>query len=219
MNQNFIGLLVVFLIASTECSRILFIHPSLSRSHVIPSQILAKLLAQKGHEVTFISPYPQSNKIENIRDIKLAASEEEMNILNEVQKLMTESKISFSIMAKAMTMLKVFGNETLHAPEIKDLMENAKFDLVILGYIMNEYLLGLADHFKCPSIVFFPAFSISALDKMVGNPLSPEGSPHILANLRSLDSFKDRLMNFLCSSVDFVLMKNFFDYHARDLYE
>ncbi|CAG9797602.1 unnamed protein product [Chironomus riparius] len=216
MNLN---LLVLLLIAGTECSRILFIHPSLSRSHVIPSQILAKLLAKKGHEVTFISPYPQSKAIENFRDIKIAASEEEMNILNEMQKEMSESKISFSIMTKAMAMLQDFGNDTLNLPEIKDLMKNDKFDLVIVGYIMNEYFLGLADHFKCPSIVFFPAFPISALLKMVGNPLSPEGSLHILANLRTLDSFVDRVLNFIVNAVDLVLMKNFFDYQGKAVYD
>lgn len=219
MNFKVISVLVVLLIVGSECSKILFIHPSLSRSHVIPSQVLAKLLAQKGHEVTFVSPYPQSKPIKNFRDIKLEANEEEMNILNEMQKGMAESKISFSIMKKSLAMLQEFGNDTLHTPEIKNLMKNEKFDLLIVGYLMNEYFLGLADHFKCPSIVFFPAFPLSSLDKLVGNPLSPEGSPHVLANLRTLASFKDRLINFIFSSVDRVLMKNFFDYQAKAVYE
>ena len=217
MNLNFI--LVVLVITSCECSKILFIHPSLSRSHVIPSQVLAKILAKKGHEVTFVSPYPQNKPIKNFRDIKLEASEDDTSIYNKMQKGMSESKISFSVMTSAMSMLQNFGNNTLHATEMKDLIKNEKFDLVIVGYLMNEYFLGLADHFKCPSIVFFPAFSLSALDKMVGNPLSPEGSSHILANLRSLDSFRERLINFIMHFVDLILMKKFFDYQARAVNE
>lgn len=219
MNLRFISILVVLLIAGSECSKILYIHPSLSRSHVIPSQVLAKLLAQKGHEVTFVSPYPQNKPIKNFRDIKLEANEEETNILNEMQKSMSESKISFSIMSKGMMMMQNFGNDTLQSPEIKKLMKNEKFDLLIVGYVMNEYLLGLADHFKCPSIVFFPAFPMASLDKMVGNPLSPEGSPHILANLRSLGSFKERLVNFLFNFMDLMLIKNFFDYQAKTVFK
>ncbi|XP_070500716.1 uncharacterized protein [Chironomus tepperi] len=188
-------------------------------SHVIPSEILAKLLAQKGHEVTFVSPYPQSKSIKNFRGITLDASDEEMKILDDLQKGMSESKISFSAMSSAVQMLKQFGNETFHTPEMKNLMKNEKFDLVIVGYVMNEYHLGLADHFKCPSIVFFPAFPLSALEKMVGNPLSPEGAPHILANLRSLEGFKDRLMNFIFNAVDLVLMKNYFDYQSKAVYD
>jgi len=217
MNLNF--LLVVLVITGSECSKILFIHPSLSRSHVIPSQVLAKILANKGHEVTFVSPYPQSKPIKNFRDIKLEASDEEMNILNAMQKGMSESKISFSVMISAMSMLQNFGNNTLHAPEMKNLMKNEKFDLVIVGYLMNEYFLGLADHFKCPSIVFFPAFSLSALDKMVGNPLSPEGAAHAMANVRSIDSFRERLINYIMHFADLMLMKQFFDYQAKAVYE
>lgn len=215
----FFGIFLVLLTTNSECSRILYIHPSLSRSHVIPSQALAKILAHRGHEITFISPYPIGKSVENFRDIKLEANEEEMKILNEMQKGMSESKFTFLSMSKGMNMLQSFSNETLHTLEMKNLMKNEKFDLIIIGYVMNEFLLGLADHFKCPSIFFFPAFPLSTLDKMIGNPLSPEGYPNVLANLISLDTLKNRVINFIVSAVDLVLLRNYFDYKGKAMYE
>ncbi len=67
------------------------------------------------------------------------------------------------------------GNLTLNMPEMKKLMREEKFDLLIVGFFMTEFCLGLGDHFKVPTIVFSPAGLFSTLSNMVGNPLSPDG--------------------------------------------
>jgi len=53
----------------TECSRILCLFPSPSRSHVIIATALLQELAEKGHEVTMLSPFPLDTPIKNYRDI------------------------------------------------------------------------------------------------------------------------------------------------------
>lgn len=52
-----------------DSAKILSIHPSPSRSHVIIMQSLLKGLAAKGHEVTLISSFPLSKPMKNYRDI------------------------------------------------------------------------------------------------------------------------------------------------------
>lgn len=49
--------------------KILGIFPSMSKSHFIVGHALMRGLAEAGHEVTVLSPYPQSKPVKNYRDI------------------------------------------------------------------------------------------------------------------------------------------------------
>lgn len=54
-----------------NCARILGIFIVPSKSHHILGSKLLKSLAEKGHEVTMISPFPFKNKVTNYQDIFL----------------------------------------------------------------------------------------------------------------------------------------------------
>lgn len=54
-----------------HCSRILGIFPFPSRSHHILGKCLLKALAEKGHHVTMLSPFPEEDLIPNYRQIEL----------------------------------------------------------------------------------------------------------------------------------------------------
>lgn len=63
---------MVFLIltaASIESARILGVFPIPSRSHAILGQPIFVELAKRGHEVTFVSPYPLKNPPQGYRDV------------------------------------------------------------------------------------------------------------------------------------------------------
>lgn len=49
--------------------KILGIFPTMGRSHYITGGALMKGLANAGHEVTVISPFPQNKPLKNFRDI------------------------------------------------------------------------------------------------------------------------------------------------------
>lgn len=49
--------------------KILGIFPSMSKSHFIVGHALMRGLADAGHEVTVLSPYPQNKPVKNYRDI------------------------------------------------------------------------------------------------------------------------------------------------------
>ncbi len=80
----FISLFLIF--SFCDCARILIVFPSLSVSHVIPLQTLAKLLAEKDHKVTFVSAFPQTKPIKNYRDIKIPYNEADKAFVTEVAK-------------------------------------------------------------------------------------------------------------------------------------
>jgi len=219
MSGKFIGIFLLAVLMSCECSKILCMHPSFSKSHVMPLQALAKELAKRGHEVTFVTLYPLDKPVKNYRDIKIELNEEESKVYAEIGKGMAAGENIFKMFPILDKVLYEYGTNMIQSSTIKNLMMNEKFDLVIAGYFMNDYLLGFADHFKCPSIIFFPGPHVSSLNAMVGSPLSIEGTPHGIMHAAELSSFIPRVKNMLLYTVDLVVFRMFFYYRAKGVYE
>jgi len=75
--MDFKAFAVIFclFLGGSECSRILIAYPTITVSHVLPLQSLAKALVTKGHHITFLSPVALSKPINNYREIKLPFNE------------------------------------------------------------------------------------------------------------------------------------------------
>lgn len=218
MNTKVLGIILLLSIASSECSRILFMQPSISKSHVMPLQTLAKELAKRGHEVTFASVFPFDKKIENYRDIKLEVEGEFKTLFDDVSKGMTGGINFFKMFPIMNKMIFGYSNQTINSPIIQKLMKEEKFDLVVIGYFVSEFLLGFADHFKCPSVVFSSSSHLSSLLNIVGNPLSPEGTFSAMSNSKE-NNFQNRLKNFFIYVMEIVIFKGYFYRQSKSVYE
>lgn len=211
-------ILLIFALSSSESSRILCIHTSFAKSHVMPMQLLAKKLANRGHQITFISPFPLSKPEENYQDIKMELKGNDEKLFEEMSKKFTSGANVFKFLIELMNSMHRVSNETLQSPWMKEMMDTESFDLVITGYSMSEYLLGLADHFKCPSVVFWSGHIISSLTQMVGNPLSPDAVANPMMSKKEM-SFMDRVKNLLINSFDLFVIRSYFNYRAKVIYE
>ncbi|KAL7041126.1 hypothetical protein ACKWTF_000660 [Chironomus riparius] len=218
MNSKPVAVLLIISILSCESSKILFMNPTFSKSHTIPLQVLAKILANRGHEVTFVSPFKLNEKVENYRDIELKVSKESLKNFDEFSKAMSESNPIGVMTAATKTIFKL-GNETLQSPMIRNLMETENFDLIVVGWFTNNFLVGLADHFKCPSVIFFSGSIFSLLHQMVGNPLAPEGAAHGMSGTKEVNTFKQRLGNFLGYAFDVLVIRTYFNYRSKTVYD
>lgn len=148
MNLKLFALL--FVVCAKECfaSRILVLFPSPSRSHLVVMQGLTTALAERGHQVTVVSPFPLDKKMENYRDIKVNFQDEHKEF---VQSILNDPGKNKNVFWNFPTLLKVclkIGNDTLSMPQMRYLMNKEKFDLVITGFFLNNFMLGIADHFK-----------------------------------------------------------------------
>ena len=183
-----------------ECSKILVIYPTISHSHVIPLQSLSMALAEKGHEITFFSPFPLSQKMKNYRDFKVPFDEADKSYLNQI---MTDKNIigMFGLFPKMLSLFFRTSNTTLQMKEMRKLMNEESFDLLIVGYAFSEGMLGIADHFKCPSILFSPFGSMAILNQAVGNPLGVVGTHHMMLPVGKMN-FVNRLKNFLIVAME-----------------
>lgn len=215
MGVKFLAIVLALIVAGSECSRILVLYPTISKSHIIPLQTLSVALAEKGHEITFVSTYPLGKQVKNHRDIKIPFDEADKEFLSEIAKDPKGKGITY-IFPKLTGLIYKLGNETLQMKEMKKLMKEEKFDLVIVGYFLTEFMLGLADHFKCPSILFSPAQTFTVINQALGNPLGTSGTPHPLVPTKM--DFVGRLKTFLATSAE-LLTTQYLKYRARQVYE
>lgn len=215
MDFRILAILAIFL-SGFECSRILVLYPTISKSHIIPLQTLSLALVEKGHEITFVSTFPLGKPVKNYRDVKIPFNEADMEFISEIAKD-PKGKGFLYMFPKLTSVIYRVGNETLQMPEMKKLMKEEKFDLVIVGYFLTEFMLGVADHFKCPSILFSPGPTFTVINQALGNPLGTSGTPHLMLPIKSMD-FIGRLKTFLMTGVDLV-MTQYFKYRARQVYK
>lgn len=209
--------LVLLLTIGTESSKILIINQSFTKAHIIPLQVLAKELVGRGHEITFVSMYPLDHPVQNYTDIKVEVTPKILKSIEKINKALTESENVFKIFPLLNEVVFVYGNKTLQSPAIKSL-KNKNFDLLIVGYFMNEHILGFADHFKCPSIMVFAGIHDALCNGIVGNPLSTEGSPHGLLESKNMN-FMMRVKNFMLYGFERELLGRFFKYQSRQIYK
>lgn len=194
-------------VAGLECSRILVLYPSISKSHVMPLQSLSVSLAEAGHDITFVSTYPLGKKVKNYRDVKVPFDEADKAFIEEAIKDPNGKGLlyMFPIMTSLLFRL---SNDSVQLPEMQRMMKEEKFDLVIIGYFLTDSVIGLADHFKCPSVLFSSSHAFSPLNRAIGNPLA--GTVEL--------NFIGRLKSFLITGIEFTVFQ-YLKYYARQVYE
>lgn len=205
------------LLANIESSRILVVCPTISKSHIIPLQLLSLDLADNGHNITFVSTYPLERKVNNYRDVRIPFDEADKDFMTEMASG-GKSGSFFSSIRRVLALSSRIANETVQQREVRQLMNEETFDLVIVGqFLLTETMLGLADHFKCPSIVFSPAGVIVLLNQMTGNPLAVDGASHLMLNDKKMD-FLERVKTFFATGLE-IVMTEYLKYRARQIYK
>lgn len=207
---------VVLLLATLgSASRILFLFPNPSKSHLIVVKGLSTTLAERGHDVTVVSPFPLDKPMKNYRDINVEVPQDMLDLSS---LMVTDPNQSlFKLFPRLMANLFVMGNGMFQMQEFKKVMDEEKFDLVVIGMFFNNYLLGVGDHFKCPTIMLSVSGTMTLTNKLMGNPLSVAAVRHRMSKTK-LETFADRVKNFVMTGGDF-LMLAYLNYEQKKNYE
>lgn len=202
----------------TSGSRILFLSSSFSRSHVIIAQSLAELLAERGHDVTIVSQFPMNKNIQNLREIKSPLPkgfEEFSSTLFNMSKLNAVSNVRH--MLGMIDMMTLNNEEMMEMPEFKAIL-NEKFDLLVIGFFMNEMFLGYSHHFNCPSMMVSANAAIDHINRIFGNPFEANAVPQLMMQFKGEMSFWRRIANFLSIFV-YTALSEFWSYKQKVIYE
>lgn len=175
MKLIFCALLLFLSIVQIKSARILGVFPYTSKSHSILGQALFVELANRGHYVTYLSPYPfKSSPHKNYRDVAIT-SKEVFDAFNE------EVDASFDVTDENPLFVLKYWIEnaakmqefTLKDPAVQKLIHSdQKFDLCIIEILFNESMLGFGAQFGCKIIVMSTFGQVKYINDMIHSPMS-----------------------------------------------
>lgn len=201
----FVAVLIGLVTQKVECSKILGVFPYPSRSHSILGQALFTELAKRGHDVTYISPYPfQTPPVENYRDIGLTSQELFATFDNEVDRSFEDNDSNLIMLLKfwfdnvaemqEYTMSDVGVQKLLHSEE--------KFDLCIIEFLMNESLIGFGAHFECKVIAVSTFGQVKYINDMMHSPMPLSVVPHPFLSFTDRMNYWQRMQNIISNAVE-----------------
>lgn len=96
-------------------------------------------------------------------------------------------------------------SDVLDSPIIERLKRDEHFDLVIFGFFFNDFQLGLAAHFRCPSVIISATPVTQTMRNLIGNPSMPSivASPLLSANGGM--TFTQRVLNHIVVGIEQVI--------------
>lgn len=221
-----------------NASKILCVFNMASPSHYILGSAYAKALAEKGHDVTVVSPFEEKNPPKNgtLRSIVLTGFKEDhesklvkireiiksnMIYKNLFYKLMFLSELlkeadhfnsdkpTFAKVALILSKVVHMTEKTLQHPNFQELINSdEKFDVVVIEQFFNDALKGLASHFDAPLILFNSVGANNFVNPLVGNPSPPSYIPDMMQDFSSNMSFFQRVKNTL--SIQGLSLVNYF---------
>ncbi|XP_044733444.1 uncharacterized protein LOC123296047, partial [Chrysoperla carnea] len=180
-NRNFIEyltILILTLLSQTSCGyKILGVFPHGGKSHFFVFAPILRELAQRGHEVTVISHFPEKNPLPNYKDISIVGAGEIG--LNNIPAGAIPNGIFTNIFTHIVLSEEGKQNcEALRYPEIQNLIKsNNTFDVILQENFNTDCFLALNYIFKAPSIGLSSCTVMPWLHDRFGIPLNPSYKP------------------------------------------
>ncbi|XP_058459802.1 UDP-glucosyltransferase 2-like [Malaya genurostris] len=214
VTSTFCSLVLFAAVQSVESSRILCIDPIPGKSHVLIAQNLMKGLADRGHEITMVSPFKLSRPVANIREIVVPSDDYVHRQMKKFLENRPNMLIEFPKLIKKMLSV---ANDTINYAEFLPLKQE-KFDLVIVGYFIADFVLGFGPHFDAPTIVLWAGGISKLTADLVGNPREIAASQNMVLGKQDVTQFTARLKNFLFACVE-SLMVTYALYNQKPYYD
>ncbi|KAH8352530.1 hypothetical protein KR084_004781 [Drosophila pseudotakahashii] len=213
-------LLLLGVVASTRGANILGLFSSHSQSHLIIHMSVAKALVEAGHNVTVVSMVKPKVMHKDITLIVIPMKEDQkLTMENQMTEMAGQKNSLMSTMNRLLTGMDVVFNsqaEMLSDPRFQRIYET-KFDLMILGYFINDFQLGVAHKLKVPVIINWMSASATMIDMYTGNPAEISYVPLLGTVVTHPMSFLTRAEN-LVKYLFFEYILVFFDFKLTRIY-
>lgn len=187
---------LIILVASTcDSARILAVVPFNMRSHFIVMEPLFLKLAQRGHEITVVSAYPQRTPVPNYNDIDVS----------HVRPVVVNN-FNFSFVRQNMRGINIinvfsaFGNDVCEKVFAEKSIQNlinttVKYDLVITEIFVEDCFTAFAHKFDAPLISFVTSILFPYASARVGNPDNPSYVAAYYTGISDRMTFLQRTVN------------------------
>ncbi|KAJ9601563.1 hypothetical protein L9F63_000306, partial [Diploptera punctata] len=197
----FVALLLAGNIKEGEGARILGLFPLPATSHMIATSTLVKELANRGHDVTVITPFKPEKPIPNYKVIpltlytvddlrRMAGGNETVNPFEGIEITYIERILMMWGFGAALCNLYLAEESVQHF-----MNSNEQFDVIILEAFFTDCFLGFAHKFKAPVIQISAFGGTENLGNLVGNPSPYSYVPDPFQEFGDKMSFSERLAN------------------------
>ncbi|XP_017086628.2 UDP-glucosyltransferase 2-like [Drosophila eugracilis] len=195
---RFVVLWLLAVVSSTQGANILGLYSSHSPSHLIIHMSTAKALAEAGHNVTVVSMLRPKVMHKDINLIVIPVTKEQERTLENQMTTMAGQKNSIlTTMNRLLNDMDVMIDaqaDLLSDPRFQPILET-KFDLMILGYFLNDFQLGVAAKLKVPVIIDWMTAPNPIIDEFTGNPSEVSYVPNIATSATHPMGFLKRAEN------------------------
>ena len=160
-------LLSSLFITITFSANILVLYPGSGKSHKISVMPIVEELAERGHRITIVSPYPTSTKSKNIKDIFLPDAAEYINNMVferfEAQKENPLKQLAL-LLQELESMVRVGYESMMKNAEFLQILEDRQIDVIIQDGLMSEYCRVISHHLQVPFIAHYSMAVPSSMD-------------------------------------------------------
>lgn len=196
MKCSNILIIIVALTNHVDASNILYISPLPAISHYQMLEPLMVSLAERGHNITVISHYPQKIKLQNYREIDLRGTTEPYEL----------EFVSWGLINDLIDTFRYGGDYCelfVSLPVIQYFIknENEKFDLIFVEAFDSDCYLGFVERFKAPYILYSAMALPIWLSDWIYNPGEVAYVPDHMCRLSGRLEFLQRVENVLCQTV------------------
>lgn len=194
------------LITQSQGARILGIFPSPSKSHVLIHCAVADTLAEAGHDVTVLATVPNMFQKSKYKFIHVEGAMFDSNF---AQEMLNKPGSIYRKLNGIVSHVIDMANNTMNQPRMLNFLNTHKagdFDVVILGYFMNEFMLGFGAHFQCPIILSWMVQPILSINTMIGNPIEASYVPTLYSGFKQPMDFPSRVKNLLANGFEGIVL-------------
>jgi len=170
-----------------------------SYSHRIPAWPLAEALVDKGHNVTFVSPYPAKNPNPKIFDYVPKTLKEWVESWSDMENVFEDRKKGdWMNMWMSLPVFGIMMCEVIYEDiEYINWVKSVKVDLVMLGALVNDCAYGMAHYWGAKVILFATSAPFAHFSDAYGLPDESSWIPSMEFAFPIEMSFSQRLTNAL----------------------
>ncbi|KAJ8985462.1 hypothetical protein NQ317_015001 [Molorchus minor] len=185
------------IVVPLESYKILGLFPHPGKSHVDVFLPLMAGLAEKGHNVTVISPFALKNPIPNYRNLILNESSIFVDVIN-MEEISSNGRLNLYMWVLfALSQYAKEACETgLRSNVVHDLLKGKDdFDLIIIEFFNSDCFLSLNHKFKAPVIGISSCVLMPWTSQRVANPTHTGYIPNMLLDHSDRMTFLERVEN------------------------
>lgn len=169
--------------------------------------------------VSLCSTKDNKNERPNYRQLQLTDKNVYLKeFRNEVKNKITNSQKQSSKFSDALKGIRInlqSADDALEDPITRSLLDSGQqFDLFMLGWTYNDFLLGIAAHFQCPSIVLHTVATTKTIRDLVASPAAVQSNyASGIVHGQTKITFWKRILFFYEHAVEFAMVQ-YYNYFA-----